>query len=190
MSSRNQILEALGQIELPNQPMPVIDVAANTEDLPGQYEASLAKVGGSLIRVSSLEEVQVYLNDRIAEGGQVLSLIDGLTGNRELNERAHDLKDVDHTLVNAEFAVAENGAVFIKDTATGHRVAPYITEHLAAVVKADAIYPTMHQAAPAIDLAPGSHGAFVAGPSKTADIEQSLVIGAHGACSMTVFLLS
>jgi L-lactate dehydrogenase complex protein LldG len=32
-------------------------------------------------------------------------------------------------------------------------------------------------------------GCFIAGPSKTADIEQSLVIGAHGARSMVIFLL-
>jgi L-lactate dehydrogenase complex protein LldG len=32
-------------------------------------------------------------------------------------------------------------------------------------------------------------GAFIAGPSKTADIEQSLVLGAHGPKTMTVFLL-
>jgi len=30
---------------------------------------------------------------------------------------------------------------------------------------------------------------FVSGPSKTADIEQSLVIGAHGCRSLQVFLL-
>ena len=32
-------------------------------------------------------------------------------------------------------------------------------------------------------------GTFIAGPSKTADIEQSLVLGAHGPKTLTVFLL-
>ena len=33
------------------------------------------------------------------------------------------------------------------------------------------------------------YGVFISGPSKTADIEQSLVIGAHGAGSLTIFIL-
>ena len=47
----------------------------------------------------------------------------------------------------------------------------------------------MHHAYDRIAQAEYPFGLFLAGPSKTADIEQSLVLGAHGSRSMTVFLL-
>ena len=50
------------------------------------------------------------------------------------------------------------------------------------------IVPTMHEAYQQIDVFKEGYGVFLAGPSKTADIEQSLVIGAHGARSLTIYL--
>ena len=47
----------------------------------------------------------------------------------------------------------------------------------------------MHQAYERLQLGEAEFGAFIAGPSKTADIEQSLVIGAHGPRSLTVFCI-
>ena len=84
---------------------------------------------------------------------------------------------------------AENGAVWITEELMGHRALPFITQHLAIVINANDIVPTMHQAYKRIGDARQGFGTFIAGPSKTADIEQSLVIGAHGSRSMTVFLL-
>ena len=47
----------------------------------------------------------------------------------------------------------------------------------------------MHEAYQKIGNSEYGFGSFIAGPSKTADIEQSLVLGAHGARGLTVFLM-
>jgi L-lactate dehydrogenase complex protein LldG len=70
------------------------------------------------------------------------------------------------------------------------RVLPFISQHLAVVISKDNLVPTMSQAYAKIGSAEYGYGAFIAGPSKTADIEQSLVIGAHGPRSLSVFILT
>jgi L-lactate dehydrogenase complex protein LldG len=60
---------------------------------------------------------------------------------------------------------------------------------LCIVVKREKIIPTLHEAYDLIARNNYSFGVFIAGPSKTADIEQSLVLGAHGPKSMTIFLV-
>jgi L-lactate dehydrogenase complex protein LldG len=47
---------------------------------------------------------------------------------------------------------------------------------------------TMEDAVAQISLNDIGFGVFVSGPSKTADIEQSLVMGAHGAMRTTIIL--
>jgi L-lactate dehydrogenase complex protein LldG len=57
------------------------------------------------------------------------------------------------------------------------------------VISAERIVPTLHEAYEIIGTGDYGFGAFIGGPSKTADIEQALVLGAHGPLSMTVFIL-
>ena len=119
----------------------------------------------------------------IAELGDVSIYIDSI------KEDAHSLEDVDLAIIPAHFGVAENGAMWVSDSLIKYRVLPFITQQLAVVVnKKDIVY-NMHQAYERIAGTNYEFGVFIAGPSKTADIEQSLVLGAHGPKGMTIFLL-
>ena len=72
----------------------------------------------------------------------------------------------------------------------GNRVLPFIAQHIAVVVNKENVVATMHDAYDKIGDVDYGYAAFIAGPSKTADIEQSLVLGAHGPKTMTVFLIN
>jgi L-lactate dehydrogenase complex protein LldG len=188
VTSREQILSLLRAISFPPYEMPEIGVAGRPDDLLAAFETGLQSVAGQAKHIRTLSDIQVNLDERIARGEQVLSMVTGLTGNRSLDPDPHLLNDVDFALFCAQWGVAENGAVWVSDHSTGHRIAPFITEHLGVVLRRDHIVSNLHQAIERIRLEPGHMGVFIAGPSKTADIEQALVIGAHGACSLTVYL--
>jgi len=65
----------------------------------------------------------------------------------------------------------------------------FLCQHLAFVVRAENVLHNLHQAYERLDFEQPAFGVFIAGPSKTADVEQSLVIGAHGPRSHTVFVV-
>ena len=91
------------------------------------------------------------------------------------------------TMVRGRFAVAENGSVYVDAADLGARTDIVDAEHLVIVVPVANVVATMHEAVRQIP--PGSRcGWFLSGPSKTADIEQSLVIGAQGARTLLVIL--
>lgn len=101
----------------------------------------------------------------------------------------HQLEDIDVAIVPGEFAVAENAAVWIAGRRLPQRVVLFLTQHLVVVVPAGQVVQNLHEAYERLSFDRAEFGVFVSGPSKTADIEQSLVIGAHGPRSHTVYLL-
>jgi L-lactate dehydrogenase complex protein LldG len=109
----------------------------------------------------------------------------------EINRPYDDLQslhDVDLFITQSPLGVAENGAVWLKDESLHERVLPFISKHVAVIIDQRYIVATMHEAYEQISDSDYAFGTFIAGPSKTADIEQSLVLGAHGAMTMTVFI--
>jgi L-lactate dehydrogenase complex protein LldG len=199
MSSREKILAAVGQNKIKEE-MPLPDIAPFKEiafdDPVAQYETVLGNIGGKAHRVKSYDEIAAILTEKYDRNTQrVISLVPELTGITttqslyEVNPNAHQLADVELAVISAYFGVAENGSVWVTEELLGHRAVPFICQHLAAVIKADQIIDTMHRAYMRIANGKYGFGTFIAGPSKTADIEQSLVLGAHGPRSMTVFIM-
>jgi L-lactate dehydrogenase complex protein LldG len=165
MSAREQILGKIGSQEAVKHPGAFVSASEDFD-----FSASLAVVGARLV---SPDELEVLFPGR----RRYDKTLDGLS-----------LAEVEVLEIDGEFGVAENGAIWLSEDALPHRVAPFICQHL--VINVSEIVPTMHAAYARLGEVKSGFGLFLAGPSKTADIEQSLVIGAHGARSLTVVIRS
>jgi L-lactate dehydrogenase complex protein LldG len=191
MATKEEFFASLAPSSIEPTPMPEMEVAKLDAPLREHFIQVLESVGGSLGEGDTLADVDRRAVELAGQNLQVLSLVEGIAGNLDAaNIRdPHDLADVDYTIVPARLAVAENGSVWISGDDLVTRNAVFICEHLIALVGEGTLVGTMSEAVRDIGRLSGGWGAFISGPSKTADIEQSLVMGAHGARSMTVYVL-
>ena len=162
-SARDAILAAIRSAGVPYAPpaAPVVRTSA-PEDLLVQFQRMLRDVGGTAV---------------LSNGASIDAMLTATFG------AARGAAVV----VVGRFAVAENGAVYVDASDLRARTDVVSTEQLVIVVSAASIVETMHEAMPLVPRG-SSCGWFLSGPSKTADIEQSLVIGAQGSKTLHVFL--
>jgi L-lactate dehydrogenase complex protein LldG len=186
MSSREHILEKIRVLKLDQKPIPTIPDFGIKEDLQERFRASISSNKGEMITAEAL----IF---KIESGlfPNVFSTVSDFADftNQPLPEDSHAFANLDLAILRGQFGVAENGAIWLEDADLKLRAIPFITEHLVIVLDKNELVPTMHQAYDRIGNAASGFGLFIAGPSKTADIEQSLVIGAHGAKSLMVVLI-
>jgi L-lactate dehydrogenase complex protein LldG len=194
MSSKAEILN---RIKL-NQPdlvtdLPDLSVLGSEDfDILETYKRVLKGIGGDPVEVSNYGEIINYIKSHYNLQKRLITTLPELLEIASLdwnNVDPHSLQDVELTVVKAHFGVAENSALWVTDDILGQRIAPFIAQYLAIIVHKKDIVRTMQQAYERIGNQEYGFGTFIAGPSKTADIEQSLVLGAHGARGLIVFLL-
>lgn len=158
VSARDAILNAIRAAGVPAAPpadLPHLTREIDHAVLRAQFIRVLAEVGGTGIERPAHEPID--------------ALLDQLLG----ADRAKSM------VIRGRVAVAENAAVYVDAQDLTARNDIVREEHLVIVVPIDAIVPTMHEAMPLVPVGAGC-GWFLSGPSKTADIEQSLVFGAQG----------
>lgn len=192
MSSRDKILAAISMSQ--PAPVPLPDTDSFMSDETGsleKYISVLQGIGGKTYRVKNYDDVAAIIQGEFSDAKRIVTSCEELKAFPGINARedAHLLENIDLAILKAEFAVAENGAVWMTEDRMLSRVLPFISQYLAVVLSETDIVPTMHHAYERVGTRDYGFGAFIAGPSKTADIEQSLVLGAHGPKGMTVFMM-
>jgi L-lactate dehydrogenase complex protein LldG len=192
MSSRDAILNAVRNNQPSLAPLPD---HLSSEKVGGLdvFKQVLEGIGGKVHVLDKEEGIEEKIKAIFPGATRIVSSITSVEQyflKEYANVKHHSLHDVDVVIVESNLGVAENGAIWVTEDETKIRVLPFIGEHLVVVLPVSSIVSTMHDAYDKIADNQYRFGVFIAGPSKTADIEQSLVLGAHGPKSMTVLVTS
>ena len=173
--------------------LPSFSFTADEQNQTKRFLELLHSIGGQGVVVNSLEEVNTFSQTKLAEGVTVIngiSLLQPYTIQDYADKQGRELEEVYTVFLEGEIGVAENSAIWVREQKMVNRMLPFICQELVLVIKEEAIVANMHEAYKRITVQEDGYGVFIAGPSKTADIEQSLVIGAHGPLSLQVFILT
>ncbi len=192
MNSKNSILENIRVAKLKPTPRPVLDMEhVNYEDKDKKYAELLKSVGGLASWLKEDENIEEFIEKHYDSLGLIATNINLSIEHIKTNsiDDPHALKDIDLAIVKGEFAVAENGAIWIKEEDNLNRAIYFIARKLLIIVNKEEIVDSMHEAYKKINFENKGFGVFISGPSKTADIEQALVIGAHGAMECRVLFI-
>ncbi|WP_298555543.1 LUD domain-containing protein [uncultured Algibacter sp.] len=190
---REAILQSIKENKPDLLPMPTVNVEAFAEDLNilEVFKNNIALVGGNIKQIEK-KAIDTEVKTIYSKAKRIVSTSSKTalgTVKISIDTDPHELEDIDLAIVEGEFGVSENGAIWVTAENSIVRALPFITNDLVIILEKDKLYLHMHQAYDIISQRNRSFGVFISGPSKTADIEQCLVVGAHGAMSLTVLLV-
>ncbi|MDQ7063389.1 MAG: lactate utilization protein [candidate division KSB1 bacterium] len=216
MSARNRIFEKLRQAMRPAsaEALPDVRDADVYRDYPSDpaslfelFKTRLEELRGEVYRVGD----EVAASDKVVEladsvGGSVMvqpgepmaSLLPGLA--ERLCDRlvdaaavadSADFARVEVGVTAADFLIARTGSVLLRTISSGGRRLSVLPPFHIVVARASQMVPSLEEALNGLKgLSPDwSYAALITGPSRTADIEKILVLGAHGPKRLAVVVV-
>lgn len=192
MSSRETILANIRRNTGTRQEMPDLS-AMETIVYPDKlktFAEVLAAAGGKAVELQPGEEVNAVIRREFPDAKRIASNLPEITCatfNPDEVEDPRMLNGTDLAVITGEFGVAENAAVWIPRMVR-HKGLYFISNALVILLDKTKLVNTMNEAYRLTAQADYNYGVFMSGPSKTADIEQALVFGAHGPIQVMVLL--
>lgn len=158
-----------------------------------QFVEMTKTVGGKVVEAKKDDDLNPLIKSLYPEAKVFASNLPYITiasKNPDTVAEASDLDGTDVGIVEGKVAVAENGCIWIPQE-TKEKAVCFISEYLVIIIDKDCVVNNMHEAYKKIEFDPTyNFGTFISGPSKTADIEQALVMGAQAARGVTVIVRS
>ena len=174
------------QFDMPAEP--VKDIVY--EDIIKQFIEMSKTVGGKVIEVKASDDLNAVIREAYPDAKVFASNVKGIQAdlNPDTVATAADLNGTDVGIIQGEMGVAENGCIWVPQTMK-ERAIYFISEELVILLDKKNIINNMHEAYKRVEMNIYGYGVFISGPSKTADIEQALVMGAQAARGVTVILI-
>ncbi|HEY9551418.1 MAG TPA: LUD domain-containing protein [Prevotella sp.] len=190
--NKEELFAKLRRNTLEKVPMPDMHMdAIQYEDVFGQFVKMTETVGGKVVEARKTDDLNQLIRNLYPDARVFASHLPFITiadKNPDTVLSAHELNGTDVGIVQGEVGVAENGCVWIPQTMKEKAVC-FISEYLVILLDKRHIVNNMHEVYARIEMGEYNFGTFISGPSKTADIEQSLVMGAQAARGVTVIVL-
>jgi L-lactate dehydrogenase complex protein LldG len=159
--------------------------------LKSEFEKHLQQAGGTAHDVVTQAEAEAKMMALHPGAKVVCSAVAEIAGTRRMEKvrDPHELADVDVGVVRAQFGVAETGAIWLTQEDLVVNALAVLSQHLTVLLDPEQIVSDMHEAYRRVRLDETAFGCFMMGPSATADVEATLVHGAQGARSLSIFFL-
>lgn len=201
MSSREEILNRLKKANQQNTRFDIDepdwtkdDLISVDSDLVSEFKTQIEKVSGECYVIDSSKEIIDFIQNMVQQ-----NLIDGVVAGTKSLSNSLNLPymesaiDDNAMVLPCEALIASTGSVLVSSQSGGSRRNHVFPPVLFIVASKEQLVPYIKHGIEALkskyERLPGMIS-LITGPSRTADIEKTLVLGAHGPEKLIVFLHS
>lgn len=205
-SSKEVILKKIREALIESTPLPFPHSEGTNslyqpaqKELEVQFAEEFTKLQGKFAFCLNMKELSLQLNDLIAAKNWAnifcneTALKQSLTTGGFSRFSPTTLTDCDASITTCESLVARTGSIVLSAASqSGRTVSVYAPVHICIAFSSQLVYDIKD----ALQLVKEKYGAnipslisFAAGPSRTADIEKTLVTGVHGPKEVYLFLV-